>query len=490
MVVSCKPRANYIFLRSAPRRHTGANVLQGVVGRDVFTIDTVMNERMVALTLSGDKSLAVNLFGPHANVYLVNGSGEIEESFLRKKKPTAGIPPGGVRESAGEENVRRFIEDFAGAAGSPLQRLAAVIPPFSGNLGKEALFRTGGDELLGKAKDRNAVIDQARVSALYEGVSDLRRELSHPQPRIYYEGDQPVMMSLIEMRHLGDLAETAYGSVNSCVTAFAAEAEKHKSGVELKTGVLDRLRKRRDVLTDTIRKIGEDISGNREEKYRKAGDTIMENLGTIDKGAVMFRAKDDSPEIRLDPKLSAVQNAQAYYEKAKKARESYRQAVVREQGLKRLLNEVEAELSEIEAGKDQKQILSLARADKAKESAQTPFREFETNGYKIYVGKDARNNDQLTFGFAKPNDVFLHARGVSGSHVIIRNGSRDYPPKPILEFAGKIAAHYSKARTSGIVPVAYTMRKFVKKAKGKPGAVIVDREEVIFVKPGIPQLLR
>lgn len=107
-------------------------------------------------------------------------------------------------------------------------------------------------------------------------------------------------------------------------------------------------------------------------------------------------------------------------------------------------------------------------------------------GYKIYVGKDAKNNDRLTFGFAKPNDIFLHARGVSGSHVIIRNSSREFPQKPILQFAASIAAHYSKARTSGIVPVVYSMRKFVKKAKGKPGAVLLDREEVILVKPEIP----
>jgi predicted ribosome quality control (RQC) complex YloA/Tae2 family protein len=147
---------------------------------------------------------------------------------------------------------------------------------------------------------------------------------------------------------------------------------------------------------------------------------------------------------------------------------------------------VEAELGNVETSADVEAITLMSKREKAREEARTPFREFETNGYKIYVGKDAKNNDELTFGFAKPNDVFLHARGVSGSHVIIRNGSREYPQKQVLEFAASIAAHYSKARTSGIVPVAYTMRKFVKKAKGQPGAVLLDREEVIYVKPGIP----
>lgn len=119
-------------------------------------------------------------------------------------------------------------------------------------------------------------------------------------------------------------------------------------------------------------------------------------------------------------------------------------------------------------------------------SSAPPFREFEKNGYKIFVGKDAKNNDNLTFGYAKPNDIFLHARGVSGSHVIIKNPTREFPQKPVLQYAASIAAHYSKARTSRIVPVAYTMRKFVKKAKGEPGAVLIDREEVIYVKPEIP----
>ncbi len=216
----------------------------------------------------------------------------------------------------------------------------------------------------------------------------------------------------------------------------------------------------------------------------------MEHLGEIEKGAGRYSLHEKGQEILLNPELSAVQNAQAYYEKAKKAKESYRQAVARKGELEKSLEAVEAELKKIETGADHDRLLLMDKTEKAKENAQTPFREFETNGYKIYVGKDAKNNDQLTFGFAKPNDVFLHARGVSGSHVIIRNGSRDYPQKSVLEFAARIAAHYSKARTSGIVPVAYTMRKFVKKAKGKPGAVFVDREEVLFVKPGIPQTSR
>ncbi len=481
IVISCKPRANYMFLRAAPRRHSGANVLQNAVGSTILSLGVVANERTVVLGLSNQNSMVVNLFGPHANVYLLDGAGGVVDAFLRKKKLDS-IPQGSTTHAAWEENAEKFVEAFKAADGSPLKRLAAVIPWFGGQLVKEAFHRTGDEEIL-----KNAVASDTQISLLYDVVSQMIRELSQPRPRIYYDGDDPVMMSLIEMRHLGSLREAAYDSVNTCVAAYSANAERHKGDVELKDSVMDRLVKRKAELESTIGKIEKDISGNRESKYRKNGDILMEHLGDIEKGAGTYSLHEKGQEILLDPELSAVQNAQAYYEKAKKARESYKQAVARKEELEKSLETVEAELKKIETGADHNRLLLMDKTEKAKEYAQTPFREFETNGYKIYVGKDAKNNDQLTFGFAKPNDVFLHARGVSGSHVIIRNGSRDYPQKSVLEFAARIAAHYSKARTSGIVPVAYTMRKFVKKAKGKPGAVFVDREEVLFVKPGIPQ---
>ncbi len=486
IVISCKPQANYMFMRSAPRRHTGANVLQDVIGCAVLSIEVIANERTVVLKLSTEKSLVINLFGQHANIYLVDAEREVIEAFLRKKK-TAGIPFVPNNGTSQEGSVEQFREVFNAVSGSPLQRLSAAIPSFSGPLGKEVFFRTGGDELARVAGNRTAALDSGVIPALYGVISQLRAELARPGPRIYYDGDVPVTMSLIEMRHLVSLREEMYASVNSCVVAYCLNAERRKSDAQLKKSVLDRLARRKDELEKTIGKIDDDISGNREMKYRKYGDIIMAHLGEIEKGAGTLSGKDIDDEVRLDPRLTAVQNAQVYFEKAKDARESRRQAVARREELTRSLEKIEMELRSIEAGADQDRLASIAKTEKAKEQAQTPFREFEANGYKVYVGKDARNNDQLTFGFAKPNDVFLHARGVSGSHVIIRNSSREYPQKEVLEFAARIAAHYSKARTSGIVPVTYTMRKFVKKAKGEPGAVIVDREEVIFVRPGIPQ---
>ena len=100
-------------------------------------------------------------------------------------------------------------------------------------------------------------------------------------------------------------------------------------------------------------------------------------------------------------------------------------------------------------------------------------------------------NDEL-LKLSHKEDLWLHARGVPGSHVIIQmNRKNDFPPTNIIEKAAEIAAFYSKAKGSSLVPVIFTKRKYVRKGKGlPPGAVFVDKEDVVLVKPTEPVELR
>jgi len=126
---------------------------------------------------------------------------------------------------------------------------------------------------------------------------------------------------------------------------------------------------------------------------------------------------------------------------------------------------------------------------KSEEDIKSKFRHYIIDGkYNVYVGKDSKSNDFLTMKFAKQNDYWFHARSVSGSHVVLKN---EYPkegiPKNILKSAASIAAYHSKAKTSGMVPVSYTQKKYVTKKKGMdPGKVALLREDVLIVKPEIP----
>ena len=104
------------------------------------------------------------------------------------------------------------------------------------------------------------------------------------------------------------------------------------------------------------------------------------------------------------------------------------------------------------------------------------------------MGRSAKESEALTLRHARPFDLWLHARGVSGAHAVLRlPGRQSEPSSLLLKKAAAIAAWHSKARGSAMVPVIVTPRKFVRKAKGAPvGQVIVTREDVLIVEPGLP----
>ena len=121
-----------------------------------------------------------------------------------------------------------------------------------------------------------------------------------------------------------------------------------------------------------------------------------------------------------------------------------------------------------------------------------PYREFESfDGIPIWVGKNAKDNDALTLKVAKPDDLWLHARGTPGSHVVVRIDKGIQVPQETLRDAAALALWYSDLRKSGKGEVIYTYRKFVKKGKGlKAGAVMVEREKSVWIEVKADRLER
>ena len=117
----------------------------------------------------------------------------------------------------------------------------------------------------------------------------------------------------------------------------------------------------------------------------------------------------------------------------------------------------------------------------------SPFKVFEVEGFTIWVGKSAKDNDEMLRNFVHKDDLWLHARQVPGSHVIIRKKGMPAVPQQVVERAASLAAFYSKLKTDSLSPVIVTEVKFVRKVKGSaPGSVVVDREKVILVAPKGP----
>lgn len=230
------------------------------------------------------------------------------------------------------------------------------------------------------------------------------------------------------------------------------------------------------------------------EEFRLKGNLILTFANEIKKGTKSFQTEFENKKynIKLDPTLSPFENAEEYFNKA---REESSRIEALHKLVKKTENELERikdQIDEIESSTDIKELKKFMDEQKGKsekDSIEKHFRHFKLEGkYDVYAGKDSKSNDLLTTQFAKSDDLWFHARGASGSHVIIRRQNKSEEiPKNIIQQAASIAAYYSKAKHSKLVPVAYTEKKYVIKRKGMPpGTVQLQREKVIMVEPKLP----
>ena len=241
------------------------------------------------------------------------------------------------------------------------------------------------------------------------------------------------------------------------------------------------------------------------EKLRKCGELITANLYRIPPRANEALLEDyyaDPPEIisvELDGSISASANAQAYYKKYRKAKSARESAIVQQaEAMRELeyLSGILSDLSECVTDSDFDEVKSelssagyikLSRNSRTKLPKSKPYRYVSSDGIDILVGKNNIQNDRLTFKESSPDDIWLHTKDFHGSHVIILSGG-EAPDTTLLE-AAELAAYYSKARDSGLVPVDYTQRRFVKKPSGaKPGMVIYTNQRTLYVTPSAEKI--
>jgi predicted ribosome quality control (RQC) complex YloA/Tae2 family protein len=232
--------------------------------------------------------------------------------------------------------------------------------------------------------------------------------------------------------------------------------------------------------------------------YARYGELIKANLGTIAKGTDRITITDYFDErlpevtIPLDPTKSPHGNMDDYFRKHRKYLAADRELKPRIEQAERELERLREELLAVEHGTwtppEPAPAGVTARAKihaghRSGEARRGPFRRFvSADGLPIFVGRNARENDELTFGLAKSDDLWLHARGAPGSHVVVRLGKGADPPPETIRDAATLALLYSDLKKSGKGEVIYTRRKWVKKAKGQaPGAVIVTQEKSLYV---------
>jgi predicted ribosome quality control (RQC) complex YloA/Tae2 family protein len=226
------------------------------------------------------------------------------------------------------------------------------------------------------------------------------------------------------------------------------------------------------------------------------------------RGATVIRTVDWSSgepemvEMALDPAKSARQQVDALFKRARRlkggnhiARERLAKAVRSREALASValaLEHPEADLDALEVaartaapGDFPGVMVAPTRSIAARAMrARPPHRTFRSvSGAPIYVGRGAAHNDSLTLHVARPHDLWMHAKGRRGAHVVVPLEKGASCPADVLVEAGHLAAHFSEARDERIVEILYVQRRYVRKPRGSaPGAVVVDREKVIVLR--------
>ena len=291
----------------------------------------------------------------------------------------------------------------------------------------------------------------------------------------------------------------------------SAQLDKHFAAIDAARAFDSKAKTIRSRLTKSLRQkrmlrehLHEDLTRHGDpEEHKRTGDLLLANIATAIRNGNKVRLTDyyaeDAPiiELEVDENRSLQDEATArfrQYAKAKRAAEEIaerlkqidRETVTLEQRLEQLdqiiQSKDEAALDSFEKPKPAPKVQPKKSAKPEKISGVRRY--LSTDGYEILVGRAARDNDNLTFRVAQPNDLWMHAGDYPGSHVVVRNPTRKEIPHRTLIEAAQLAGRFSQASDDTKVVVHYTERKFLSKPKGAaPGLVRLSRFRSITVEP-------
>jgi len=358
-----------------------------------------------------------------------------------------------------------------------------------------------GSEVIKEVKARLINDNSENISAL---LKDVLNEIKTSRPCVFIdEIEQEIQLGFEKFKSFPFTEKRIFESLIDAVNFLLSKRYYLNAKYSKEKLVRNHLEREIKKVTSKIQNLQGLIErGSKEEEYNKYGKLLLANLGAIKSRMSSIIVEDiisggDKIKIDLNPSLSPQKNVEYYFDKSRwdkiafaKNIQLFENAKKDYEHLKKLMNS----LNEIDSTKKLDELMKTLRIKQpleleAKEDLSSKFKQYLIEGkYKVYVGKDSKSNDLLTTRFAKQNDYWFHARGSSGSHVVLRvENTKDPIPKNILKKAAAIAAYHSKSKTSGTAPVAYTFKKYVVKKKGDPaGTVRLLREEVLLVKPEIP----
>lgn len=467
-----------------------------VLHMDIDTVDELGDHVL--------RRLILEVMGRHSNLILVDGEGKILEAARHVNQEMSRvrlIQPGLSYAPPPEQNKldpltlepealeKRLLE----AGDVPLAKaLGGCVAGLSNPAAKELAYR-----VLSPGEDRaEDVRDAAKRLADF-----LHRMADHADPRVLLneQGDPEDVFPFPYLSR--DIArQVSEPSVSAALERYFGArdrqdrlSQKSASMVRLLKGHIERCEKKLALQEEEL------ASAQRMEEYRIMGDLINANLWQIKKGqkqaelSNFYDEKGGTLTVPLDIQLTPAQNAQRYFKKYQKARSARQTAAEQKEKTLQELNYLESTLLDVGKCVEESELeeirQDLVRMGYMKKNTNRrqqralpqskPYHYISSDGIAIDVGKNSAQNDRLTAA-ARPNETWLHAKDMPGSHVIIR--TEEEVPLQTLKEAATLAAWYSKGQHSSSVPVDYTLRRYVKKPGGAaPGFVIYTNQHTVYM---------
>ncbi len=436
------------------------SLMQKVCGVNQFT-----NERSFAIELEGGFGIVVKMHGPRANIVLYK----------------AKVP------------IEIFRNNFPADLQTPWNDLDRIIDWSKENFSSHqtdlsSQYFIFGSPIWNQLSQRG--FDTASPELRWNILQDLLAYLEAPEFYVI-EKNELVALTLFRTDTAAKRFNSPIDAINDFYYRYVAAFTFRREKIYLQSTLQGKLKQSTSFLQKNRQKLQELAGSNH---YQQWGDLIMANLHNIvqglDQAAVAnFYDNQEMVTIKLKRELSPQKNAEVYYRKGKNQSIEVRNL---EESIAKKESEVQrwqSQLNAVKAAHDLNELRAIGGEYRAQTSEQEtkqslPYREFEFKGYQIWVGKNAGANDQLTLKHSYKDDLWLHAKDVAGSHVLVKYQSGKIFPKDVIERAASLAAYYSKRKNESLCPVAVTQKKYVRKRKGDPvGAVVVEREDVILVEP-------
>jgi predicted ribosome quality control (RQC) complex YloA/Tae2 family protein len=487
---STVPSIDTIFLRkrfSRARKNT-LDLFPDIKNKIIKKIDLIKNDRVFHFDF-GDVSAYFFLFGGSRNNCFIVQNGNIIDSF---KDPSKNI---NKKFEISRGNVRQ-LHEFSGDTN--IKTALAKCDLLLGNHYADEVCKRSHTSPSIKIKD----IDETEFKNIIANAEHLTQELiTSSKYHLYMTDKKEWLISLILLQNSWDLIEE-YTSISEAIQNRVINTIRDRSFSTAYNEINNHISRELKKIEINLSNLDQsEKTKERAENYRKWADLLIAQPNTKAKPGEKIELTDWEGRqivINLDPKLNLIQNSEKYYERASKSLQSIKE---REKLLPKMLNRKEIltqinnklknakSVKELDKIKNDFKKIAGLRMNIDNENKETKFRTFDLGeGYTLYVGKNAANNDELTMKFAKPNDLWFHARGAGGSHVVLRLDKGDKPGRHIIDKAASIAAYYSQQRKAKLTPVCYTYKKYVRKPKGaNPGTVVLAREDVTMAKPRSPE---